>query len=309
MSTDLSAFKGNALVKSDAFQRMMELNKKLSGGGGGIPRISIRGSRFREMIGGEQVRVNSSGSMNVVVLGASAIGRTYFEGEYKEGESAPPTCWSADGDTPSRDVPAKQRKSTACRDCKMNIKGSGQGDSRACRFHARIAVAIEGQLDKVYQMQLPATSLFGEAKDGKMGMQSYVKFLSANDMAITALVTQIYFDEDQTAPKLYFKPVRPLDEDELDLALDMMEHEDVQTAITMTVHVKEEEGDADDGEEEEEEKPAPKKKPKPAPVEEEEEEEEEEEKEVEEPTRKAKSKPKDAPKGDSLDSVLSAWDD
>ena len=131
MSTDLSAFKGNPLVTSDAFKRMMELNKTLSGGGGGIPRISIRGGRFREIVGGEQVRVNSSGSMNVVVIGASGIGRTYFEGAYDPDVATAPTCWSADGDTPSKDVPSKQKKAAACRDCKMNIKGSGQGDSRA----------------------------------------------------------------------------------------------------------------------------------------------------------------------------------
>ena len=43
-----------------------------------------------------------------------------------------------------------------------------------------LAVALEGQLDKVYQIQLPATSVFGAVEDGKMPMQAYARFLNEN---------------------------------------------------------------------------------------------------------------------------------
>lgn len=236
MTTDMTVFKNNPLVSSDLFKKLMDVNKTLAGGGGGTSRrISIKGGRFREMINGEQVRVNSSGSMNIVLLDTSKIGRTYFEGAYDPENPAPPSCWSQDSEKPAPEVKAENRKCATCRDCPMNIKGSGQGDSRACRFNVRLAVALEGSYDKVYQISLPATSLFGDGKDGKLGMQAYAKFMSANETPMIAVVTQMYFDENSETPKLYFRPVRPLDESELTDVLKLAEHEDVKKAITLTV--------------------------------------------------------------------------
>lgn len=305
MSTELSAFKGNALISPDLFKRLMSVNKTLAGGGGGgtSRRISIKGGRFREMVNGEQLRVNSSGSMNIVVLSTSKIGRTYFEGAYDPDSPAAPTCWSQDSEKPDASVPAESRKADSCRDCPMNIKGSGQGDGRACRFNVRLAIALEGQLDRVYQLQLPATSLFGEAKDGRMGMQAYAKFLDANEMPIIGLVTTMYFDENSETPKLYFKPARPLNEEELHAALALADHEDVKKATTLTVY-QQDKGEEPRGSQSynpkkqaieivdnDEDKPAPK-------VE-----------EVEEPKRVAAKAEEPKPVTQKLDSVLSAWDD
>ena len=309
MSTDLSAFKGNSMISSDLFKRMMEVNKTLSGGTGGTSRrISIKGGRFREMVNSEQVRVNSSGSMNIVVLSASKISRTYFEGAYDPENTSGPTCWAPDSEKPAADVPAENVKSKTCSACPMNIKGSGQGESRACRFSVRLAIAIEGMYDKVYQMQLPATSLFGESSNGNMGMQAYSRFLDANEMPIIGLVTQMYFDENSETPKLYFKPHRPLTDDELRAALDLAEHADVKKAITMTVYQKDKDDNAGAGsksynpkkdEIEIEDAPKPKAKPKV----------EELSDEVEEPTRVVSKAATEAPSSPKMESVLSAWDD
>lgn len=304
MSTDLSAFKGNSLISSDLFKQLMSVNKTLAGGGGGTSRrISIKGGRFREMVNGEQLRVNSSGSMNIIVLSTSKIGRTYFEGAYDPENPAGPTCWSQDSEKPDDSVPAESRKAAACRDCPMNIKGSGQGEGRACRFNVRLAIAIEGSLDKVYQLQLPATSLFGDAKDGKMGMQAYAKFLDANEMPIIGLVTTMYFDENSETPKLYFKPARPLNDEELRDVLELAKHDDVKKAITLTVYQQDNGGDTGGSKgynpkkdaieivDNEEDKPAPK-------VE-----------EVEEPKRVAAKAEEPKPTIEKLDGVLAAWDD
>jgi hypothetical protein len=233
----MTLFKSNSLVSADLFKKLMDMNKTLAGGTGNTSRrISIKGGRFREMVNGEQVRVNSSGSLNVVILSTSKIGRTYFEGTYDPENPSAPTCWSPDSEKPDAAVPAAQRKANACRDCPMNIKGSGQGEGRACRFSVRLAVAIEGQYDKVYQMQLPATSLFGEAKDNRFPMQAYAKFMTANETPIIAVVTQMIFDENSETPKLFFRPLRSLEEDELQEVLKLAEHDDVQKAITLTVY-------------------------------------------------------------------------
>jgi hypothetical protein len=87
----------------------------------------------------------------------------------------------------------------------------------------------------VYQLQLPATSLFG-ATDNRHGLQSYVKFLSANDMPVIGLVTTMYFDENSETPKLYFKPARPLEDEEIRAVLELAEHEDATKAVTLSVY-------------------------------------------------------------------------
>ena len=236
--SEVSLFgEGNSLVNSDLFKQLQEADDNLAGGGGGggSNRISLRGGRFRQMVSGEQVNVKSDGLLNVVVINAAKLSRTYYAGAYDPENPTPPACWSPDTQTPSKDVPADTRQASRCMDCPQNIKGSGQGESRACRYNQRVAVMLEGEYDTVYQLQLPATSIFGEAKDGKMGMQAYAKYLKAHKTPSIAVLTQMYFDENSDTPKLFFKPVRPLTEEELNQAVSMKDSDDAIKAITLTV--------------------------------------------------------------------------
>ena len=235
--SDMTLFEGNSLVSSDLFKKLQETDDNLTGGSGGIKshRISLRGGRFRELVNGEQVNVKSDGFLNVVVINAAKLSRTYYKGAYDAENPSAPTCWSPDTQTPSADVPKDQIQASRCMDCPQNIKGSGQGESRACRFSQRLAILLEGQMDTVYQLQLPATSIFGEARDGNMGMQAYAKYLKAHKTPSIAVVTQMSFDENSDTPKLFFKAVRPLNEDELNQAVAMKDSEDAIKAITLTV--------------------------------------------------------------------------
>lgn len=235
--SDMTLFEGNSLVSSDLFKKLQETDDNLTGGSGGIKshRISLRGGRFRELVNGEQVNVKSDGFINVVVINAAKLSRTYYKGTYDAENPSAPTCWSPDTQTPSADVPKDQIQASRCMDCPQNIKGSGQGESRACRFSQRLAILLEGQMDTVYQLQLPATSIFGEARDGNMGMQAYAKYLKAHKTPSIAVVTQMSFDENSDTPKLFFKAVRPLNEDELNQAVSMKDSEDAIKAITLTV--------------------------------------------------------------------------
>ena len=183
MSNAMTLFggKGNALASSELFQSLLDMNKTLAGSGSAPPRISIKGGRFREIIGGEQIRVFKGEQLNVVIVNAAPIGRTYFEGTYDPNSATPPRCWSVDTKVPSPDVPEANRMASSCAACPMNVKGSGQGESRACRFSQRIAVTLEGDEENtVYQMQIPATSIFGDASGGNMGMQAYAQLLAAH---------------------------------------------------------------------------------------------------------------------------------
>lgn len=238
MSNEVGMFGGNSLVNSDLFKSLQALNDNLAGGSGGGAqnrRISLRGGKFRQVINGEEMRVSKNDSMEMVIIDAAKIARTYYEGTYDPKAVSAPTCWSADTNTPADDVPDDQRQADRCMDCPQNVKGSGQGQGRACRFSQRLAIAFPQKMDEVYQLQLPATSIFGETKDNKMPMQAYAKFLQANNTPAIAIVTEMYFDENSEVPKLFFKPVRPLTEEELEKAVEMREHQDTKRAVTMTV--------------------------------------------------------------------------
>ena len=295
--SDLDLFKGNSLVNSDLFKSLLETNDNLAGGGGSMRRISFKGSRFRELVGGEQVNVNSSGSINVVVLDAAKVSRTYYAGVYDPENPAPPACWSNDTQAPAPDVPAETRQASRCADCPMNVRGSGQGETRACRFSQRIAVALEGQYDKVYQVQLSATSVFGEAKNGNMPMQAYARYLKAHNAPIQAVVTTMHFDENSDVPKLFFKAARPLDDSELKEVVELRSHEDVERALTMTVA----KADGVTGDKKSAAKPVEKKSNNVLA--------DEDDAPVEEPKKTTKKEEVKASDEDGLDDLVDAWDD
>ena len=215
------------------------LTSTLAGGGSGNKRISIEGGAFREFVGGKEVRVSEERSMKVILINAAPVSRMFFEGTYVKGAKTKPTCWSSDTQTPDKAVPEDQRQAKFCKDCKQHIKGSGQGDTRACRFQQRIAVALDGELHKeaVYQITLPSTSVFGDAEGGgkKMPLQAYGRHLKAYNTPAISIVTEMRFDIDSATPKLVFSPVRALEEDELATAVKLQSHPDTIKAITMNV--------------------------------------------------------------------------
>lgn len=295
--SNLELFKGNPLASSDLFKSLMETNKKLQGGNAGGPRISIRGGRFRMIVGGEQVSVRKDDFLNVMVADASGINRTYYEGTYDPENPAPPKCWSVDGEKPAPEVDEDDRMAARCADCPMNVKGSGQGNSRACRFSQRLAVLLEGdESETVYQMQVPATSIFGAADGNNMPLQAYVKLLTAHDTPIQAVMTQVFFDENSETPKLFFKPERPLDETELNTVVAAKDSPEAKAAITMTVS----QMDNVQPKKQAEAKPAQKATKKV---------EEETEVEVEEPKKTTKKAAPAATAPSDVADILAEWDD
>jgi len=216
------------------------LTDKLAGNGGGGSlnrRISIKGGVFREIINGKEVRASEDRAMNVVLVNAAPISRMFFAGTYTEGEVSKPTCWSSDTQTPDPKVPQEQRQSARCMDCKQNVRGSGQGEGRACRFQQRIAVALDGSLDRgeVYQLTLPSTSVFGDGDKNKLPLQAYGRHLKAHNTHAISIVTEMRFDTSSPTPKLVFKAVRPLEENELKSVLELRDHPDTIKAITLNV--------------------------------------------------------------------------
>ena len=213
-----------------------DTTKALMGsGGGGSKRISIEGGVWRLLVNGQEIAQKEERSLNVVIVAASSkVARTYYAGTYKKGVSAPPDCWSANGDYPDKSVEAPQ--STGCANCPQNIKGSGQGDGRACRFSQRIAVVLDNDVGgDVFQLVLPSTSIFGEGEAGKWPLQMYAKMIGAKGVPITAVVTEMRFDTASSTPKITFKPVRFLESNEIQTAINQGKSTEAIKAITMTV--------------------------------------------------------------------------
>ncbi len=200
-------------------------------------RLSMRGGVFREIVNGKEVSAFEGRAINIVVLNAAPLSRTFYKDKWKEGaEPVAPSCWSVDCKTPDPLVKEHNRQAINCSECPQNIKGSGDGETRACRFQQRVAVLLDGEIEsqQVYQLTLPATSIFGDDKN-KMSMQAYARYLQAHKTPPVAIVTEARLDTDQSTPKLIFKAVRPLEEAELRTAIEMQKHPDTIKAITMTV--------------------------------------------------------------------------
>lgn len=255
--SEMTLFKSNASTLALLQNLDDDLTTKIAGSGGSR-RISIEGNVFREFIGGKEVRVSEERSMQIVIINAAPVSRTFYAGTYVKGQKMKPTCWSSDTQSPDPAVPSDQRQASHCKDCKQNIKGSAsQGEGRACRFSQRMAVALvtsDGLDENVYQISLPATSVFGDPEGQKMPLQAYGRYLKANNTHVISVVTEMRFDPNGQM-KLVFKPLRALAEPELRAAIALRDHPDTKKAITLTVS----QMDSDD-------KPAAIAPPAPAPV-------------------------------------------
>ena len=200
-----------------------------------MKRLSIRGGQFTAIDDGEQNIIGEA--VNVIIVNAAPVSRSFFGNEFDPNKSTAPVCWSDDTQRPSSNVSEDNVQSRRCMDCTQNVRGSGENGGRACRFQQRLAVVFEGNLNEVYQLQIPASSIFGRAQGGNMGMQEYARHLSAHDTQVTSVVTNITFDKDSVVPKLYFKPIRPLDVESGIKVSEMVVHEDSKRAITSFVPV------------------------------------------------------------------------
>lgn len=222
--SEMSLFKSGAAIPDYLVSGPSDITRALAGSG--TKKISIRGGVFRMMSGGQQLAINEDRSMNFIVVDAApAVSRTFYSGPYNEAQDHPPACWSDDGVAPSPTAYEPQCKT--CAMCPQNAKGSGTGDSRACRFSQRLVVALEGDIaGGGYGIQLPAMSVFGASVGRYSPLQEYAKKLASFNVSLEKVVTEFRFDTQAQVPKLFFQAVRPLTQDEYNqvLALQKEDH-------------------------------------------------------------------------------------
>lgn len=214
-------------------QNQQDETTKALAGSLGIKRISIKGGSFRLYDGGQEIAVSEDRHLDVVIVAAAPhVSRTFYSKTYKEGEKISPDCWSSDGVKPDANVNNPQCDN--CMGCKMNIKEAEKG--RPCRFNQRIAVVLANDIPgPVYQVVLPAQSIFGKDEVGKMPLQQYAKWVAGHGAPITAVVTRMKFDVNSATPKLTFGAQGPLSEEDYLIAKAKGQTPEAQNAIRLNM--------------------------------------------------------------------------
>jgi hypothetical protein len=221
-------------------REVSELSKSLAdtgGTGGTTRRITMSKGVFRRIVNGKEAGKVKDGHLNVIVINAlPKVSRQFYEAAF-DPDATPtlPDCWSNLGDVP--DPKAANPQAANCTTCPQNIDGSGNnGKGRACRFNRRIAVLLENDMSgDIYQFNIPAKSLFGKGVGNTHPFESYTKFLPANGESIDRIVTQIAFDENETADVLKFTPVRHLTDEEIDVVEAAQSSPESKRVIQLTV--------------------------------------------------------------------------
>lgn len=204
--------------------------------------------------------------------------KVFYREGYEEGSDAPPDCFSHDGIKP--DSLVKEPECKTCAACPHNVWGSGkEGKGRACADSRRLAVAPEGNPDKVMLLRVPAASIknlgdFGSNVDKK-------------GVPYQAVIAKISFDAESASPKLVFKPVAYAEEEDLLKIHELQEDEIVKAIVGLAS-----EGTSAAKEAEDDELGEPPARAKAAPKAEKAPKVEEDEEEAPAPKPRAKAKPK-----------------
>lgn len=201
-----------------------------------VPSMSFRGKIWRILISGEEtILTNADGdavaTAEVVMLkGNPNRSKAYYaDKKYVEGEDAAPVCASRDGIAPDDGV--EQPQCTTCAACPNNVWGSRISEAgkkvKACSDSKRIAIVPAGDLGFTpLKLNVPATSLTdkdnkeNEAK-GWYALSEYAKMLEQRGVPVEAVVTKIGFDSRTSYPKLLFKAIGYLGEDDAAKVLEL----------------------------------------------------------------------------------------
>lgn len=218
-------------------QGVSELTKQLAGRSG-IKRIVPKNGTFKLMVSGEEMGKIKDDLNAIIVNAAPKVGRIFYAKAWSpDAEPTAPDCFSNDGNAP--DAKAANPQARSCNDCPQNVKGSGQGQSKACRYSRRIAVVLEQDFGtnlegEVYQMNLASKSLFGDGGNGSYTFENYTKYLSSNGKSIDYVVTRISFNEDNDNQSLLFSPTRFIKRNEFDVVQKVAGLEQTKALVVMT---------------------------------------------------------------------------
>jgi hypothetical protein len=209
----------------------------VSGGRGGMKRISIKGGVFRKYSGGKEVGKIEDRHMNVIfVKMAHKPSRMFYDKGYKEGERVSPACWSSNSETPDEGV--KNPVASSCAICPNSVKGSGEnGTSTRCKLSWRTAVVLPNDpAGDVMQLVLPATSSFGKEDNGKFPFRPYVQHLASYNISAGRVITRMAFDTNSPTPKVLFSVAGAVPDDDKDTIARQAKSSAAESAVKMNVY-------------------------------------------------------------------------
>jgi hypothetical protein len=192
-------------------KRDVSINDDLISGGGGFPKLSIKGKVFALVRSGERKVITrpddpdtAASSLEVVLLRTQkGFSKAWYLKPYVEGQEVlKPDCSSRDGVKPDESITDPQAKS--CANCPHNQFGSArQGKGKACADIKRVAVAAPDRMDEPMLLQIPPGSF--------KNLTQFGKDLKAHGAQYNEVVTRIGFNMEAATPELTFKPLGYLD--------------------------------------------------------------------------------------------------
>jgi len=227
------AFKAKGMAK--VFQGRVNLDDNLADGiGQSYPIIRIKGKIWSIQHRGERKIVSRpddgspSGHLDVVILEqAKGKSKSYYK-KYDAGTSDGdrPICASIDGIVPDDDVQAKQNDTCAL--CQRNVWKTDPETGRRgreCTDYKRLAVLV---------MPNQTTPLFGQAllepmflrvpPDSLQSLAIMGETMTNQGYHYKTYLTRISFDPQKAHPSMLFRPVRPLDENEGAVVLEVSDN-------------------------------------------------------------------------------------
>ena len=222
-------------------QALAETTGSLLGGlgsGNFLPKISIRGSRFRIVAGDEEIVLRQGEyalqALNVAIITARpTLSKAYYDSPYDSGADVAvgPRCMSLDGTTPDPSIESPIAPS--CAACAFNAFGSAKvGRGKACSDFKRIIVVpvgadgqpitLWGDAVQAFRMDVPAASL--------KNFRAYVSNMTRRNLPVPMAITTITFQEAEF-PLIDFSFSGFVSQDTADLLEKMIEDPMVQSEI------------------------------------------------------------------------------
>lgn len=169
----------------------------LAGGGDSVPRISIRGGKYRLVAGGVETVIGNT--LDVIIVGANpGTSKMFFDGPYTGEDGAGPRCQSADGKTPDSFV--SDPICDSCVKCPNNVLGSkvnpSGAKSKLCDDLRYLAVVPAADHSQVYQLTVKVSAM--------KGMRKYMTDLANYGLQPEYVVTRLGFDDDASFPLVTF---------------------------------------------------------------------------------------------------------
>lgn len=166
-----------------------------------IPRISLKGKRFKFINGEEESK--GADSIEVVILAVEPPGalmaKTFYRDGYNPNDTSPPDCASTNGITP--DPWIEKPESDRCATCPMGMFGSAKSMSgkkaKACKDSKTLWVTKPNEVKgTVYGLKVPVTSLKNMAEFGRS--------MKADGVPLAVAIVQLSMEQDNEFPLLQF---------------------------------------------------------------------------------------------------------